>query len=72
MTTTNSKTLPLPPGDFGLPVIGETISFIRDSDFIEKRYQKHGSIFKTHIFTNPTIVMIGSEANRFLFTNDNK
>ncbi len=72
MTTTNPKTLPLPPGNFGLPLIGETISFIRDSDFTEKRYQKYGSIFKTHIFTNPTIVMIGAEANRFVFTNDNK
>ncbi|MGB3636449.1 MAG: cytochrome P450 [Rivularia sp. (in: cyanobacteria)] len=72
MTTTNPNTLPLPPGNFGLPVIGETISFIRDSDFTEKRYQKYGSIFKTHIFTNPTIVLIGSEAHRFLFTNDNK
>lgn len=72
MTTTNPKTLPLPPGNFGLPVIGETISFLRDSDFTDKRYKKYGSIFKTRIFTNPTIIMIGSEANRFLFTNDNK
>ena len=72
MTTTNPKTLPLPPGNFGLPVIGETINFIRDSDFAEKRYQKYGTIFKTNIFSSPTVVMIGSEANRFLFTNDNK
>ena len=72
MTTTNPKTLPLPPGNFGLPIIGETIGFIRDSDFTDKRYKKYGSIFKTRIFGNPTVVMIGSEANRFLFTNDNK
>ncbi|MGD1913381.1 MAG: cytochrome P450, partial [Rivularia sp. (in: cyanobacteria)] len=63
---------PLPPGNFGLPIIGETIGFIRDSDFTDKRYKKYGSIFKTRIFGNPTVVMIGSEANRFLFTNDNK
>ncbi len=72
MTTTNPKTLPLPPGKFGLPIIGETISFLQDSDFTDKRYEKYGSIFKTRIFGNPTIVMIGSEANYFLFTNDNK
>ena len=71
MTTTNPK-LPLPPGKFGLPIIGETISFLQDSDFTDKRYEKYGSVFKTRIFANPTIVMIGSEANRFLFTNDNK
>ena len=72
MATTTSKTLPLPPGNLGLPVIGETVGFIRDADFTEKRYQKYGSIFKTSIFANPTVVMIGAEANRFLFTNDNK
>ncbi|MEO1376932.1 MAG: cytochrome P450 [Cyanobacteria bacterium J06635_10] len=72
MTTTNPKTLPLPPGNFGLPFIGETIGFLRDSDFTDKRYKKYGSIFKTSIFGNPTVVMTGSEANRFLFTNDNK
>jgi len=72
MTPTNPETLPLPPGNFGLPVIGESISFFRDSDFTEKRYKKYGSVFKTSIFGNPTIIMIGSEANRFLFTNDNK
>ncbi len=72
MTTANPKTLPLPPGKFGLPIIGETISFLQDSDFTDKRYEKYGSIFKTRIFANPTIVMIGSEANSFLFTNDNK
>jgi retinoid hydroxylase len=72
MTTANPKTLPLPPGKFGLPIIGETISFLQDSDFTDKRYEKYGSIFKTRIFANPTVVMIGSEANHFLFTNDNK
>ncbi|MEL6460809.1 MAG: cytochrome P450 [Cyanobacteria bacterium J06621_15] len=72
MTSTNSQKLPLPPGNFGLPVIGESISFFNDSDFTDKRYKKYGSVFKTSIFGNPTIIMIGSEANRFLFTNDNK
>ncbi|AFY55027.1 cytochrome P450 [Rivularia sp. PCC 7116] len=72
MATINPKKLPVPPGNLGLPLIGETISFVRDADFTEKRYQKYGSMFKTRIFGNPTIIMIGSEANRFLFTNDNK
>jgi cytochrome P450 len=66
------QTLPLPPGSFGLPLIGETISFLRDRDFANQRHQKYGSIFKTHLFGRPTLVMIGSEANRFLLTNENQ
>ncbi|BAY24957.1 cytochrome P450 [Calothrix sp. NIES-2100] len=64
--------LPLPPGNFGLPLIGETISFLRDPDFTDKRYQRYGSIFKTHLFGSPTVIMIGADANRFLLTNENQ
>ena len=56
----------------GCREIGETISFLRDPDFIEKRQQKYGSVFATHIFGRPAIVAIGPEANRFLFSNENK
>lgn len=73
MTTTPTKrSLPLPPGNFGLPVVGETISFLRDSDFTEKRHNKYGPVFKTHIFGRPTVMMSGAEANQFLLTNDNR
>jgi cytochrome P450 len=64
--------LPLPPGSFGLPLIGETISFLRDRNFADKRQKKYGSVFKTNIFGRPTIYICGSEANRFLFSNENK
>lgn len=65
------KSLPLPPGKFGLPVIGETLGFLQDPDFANKRQQKYGTIFKTRLFGNPTVFMIGFEANRFLLTNEN-
>jgi len=55
-----------------LPVIGETISFLRDRDFAQKRHERYGSIFKTHLFGRPTVMMLGAEANRFLFTNENQ
>jgi cytochrome P450 len=71
MNITQTKpSLPLPPGKFGLPIIGETIGFLRDADFIEKRVKKYGSLFKTSIFGRPTIVLVGAEANRFILTND--
>lgn len=73
MTTTDiSKSLPLPPGDFGLPLIGETFDFLRDRDFAHKRHQKYGAIFKTHLFGKPTVMAIGAEANRFILTNENQ
>ncbi|MBW4448557.1 MAG: cytochrome P450 [Spirirestis rafaelensis WJT71-NPBG6] len=73
MTSTRTeKSLPLPPGSFGLPFIGETISFLRDRDFAQKRHERYGAIFKTHLFGRPTVMMLGAEANRFLFTNENQ
>lgn len=61
--------LPLPPGNFGLPLIGETLSFLFDPKFAEKRYRKYGSIFKTHILGRPTVCMVGSEAVEFLLVS---
>ncbi|OKH21447.1 cytochrome P450 [Hydrococcus rivularis NIES-593] len=66
------QSLPLPPGSFGLPVIGETISLLRDRNFADKRQKKYGSVFKTNIFGRPTIYICGAEANRFIFSNENK
>jgi len=75
MTSTSDPTtalLPLPPGSLGLPVIGESISFLRDPNFMDKRQKKYGSIFKTHILGRPTVVMIGAEATRFVLMGENQ
>ena len=71
--TTTTENKPLPSGSFGLPFIGETISFLRDpQDFASKRKKKYGPIFKTHILGHPTVFVIGAEANQFIFANENK
>lgn len=63
----------LPPGRFGLPVVGESISYLRNpEDFILKRQQQHGNVFKTHLFGSPNVVLIGAEAVGFLLANDGK
>lgn len=73
MTTTSvGRSLPVPPGSFGLPIVGETISFLREKDFVQKRQQRYGQIFKTHVFGRPTIFLIGAEATRFLFANEKR
>lgn len=66
------KTTSTPPGSFGLPWIGETLSFLRDPNFIEKRQQRYADLFKTHIFGRPTIIFIGTQANWFLFAKENQ
>jgi retinoid hydroxylase len=73
--TVNQKqlnSLPVPPGEKGLPLIGETISFLTDPNFNQKRIAKYGKVYATSVFGRPTVVMIGSEANTFLFRNENK
>jgi hypothetical protein len=54
--------LQLPPGSLGLPVLGETLSFLFDPQFIEKRYGQYGPIFKSRILGRPTVFMVGPEA----------
>ncbi len=62
----------LPPGNLGLPIIGETIDFFRDRDFALTRHQRYGAIFKTRIFGQRTIFLQGAAGNRFILTNENE
>ena len=68
----SKKPTSLPPGDKGLPLIGETISFLFDPDFDKNKLKKYGQVYKTNIFGNNAVIMIGAEANQFLFRNENK
>ena len=63
-----SSNRPLPPGRFGLPLIGETLEFIFDPNFADKRQARHGSIFKTQLLGRKAVVMMGPEANEFLLS----
>ena len=71
-STSNPTPLPLPPGQFGLPWLGETLAFFRDPDFAKKRHQQYGSIFKTRLFGKPTIFLYGAAANHFVFVHENQ
>ncbi|KAK3223790.1 hypothetical protein Dsin_010815 [Dipteronia sinensis] len=69
----------LPPGEMGIPWIGETIQFFKAQrknrlfeDFFQPRTTKHGKIFKTSLFGSSTVVMNGAEANRFVLSNEFK
>ncbi|MGF1495284.1 MAG: cytochrome P450 [Elainellaceae cyanobacterium] len=62
----------LPPGNFGLPVIGETLAFLKDGDFAQTRHARYGDVFKTRLFGKPTIFVRGAAANEFVFANENR
>jgi retinoid hydroxylase len=73
MSTKNKiNSLPEPPGGGGLPLVGETIAFLSDPNFNSKRVAKYGKVYQTNIFGSPTVIMVGSDANTFLFRNENK
>ncbi|KAK1411050.1 hypothetical protein QVD17_37594 [Tagetes erecta] len=70
----------LPPGTFGWPVIGESLSLRRagldgvPERFDHERIEKHGNplVFKTSLFGNRVAVLCGPAGNKFLFGNENK
>ena len=60
--------LPLPPGSMGLPLVGETFSFLGDPQFARKRQAQYGNLFKTNIIGRPTAFFCGPKANEFLLS----
>ncbi|KAM5556868.1 taxadiene 5-alpha hydroxylase-like [Rosa sericea] len=62
----------LPPGSFGIPLIGESISFIRaqkqdgSDEWIRSRVRRYGPIFKTSLMGSKTVVITGQAGNRFV------
>lgn len=57
--------LPLPPGSFGLPFIGNP-PLILSRKFLQHQYRKHGPIHKTRVLGRKIAVFLGAEANRFV------
>ncbi len=54
---------PLPPGSTGLPLLGETLAFLKNGfDFVESRARRHGPIFRTRILGRDTAVITGPDA----------
>jgi retinoid hydroxylase len=59
--------LPPPPGDDGLPIIGESLSFLLEpANFALSRYRRFGPIFRSNILGRPTVFLAGPEAVQFV------
>jgi cytochrome P450 family 90 subfamily A polypeptide 1 len=72
------RRLRLPPGNLGLPFIGETLQLIsaykteNPEPFIDERVSRFGPIFTTHVFGEPTVFSADPETNRFILQNEGK
>jgi retinoid hydroxylase len=62
----------LPPGQLGLPIIGETINFFTDPEFALKRHARYGPVFKTNLFGQKTVFLQGADGNRFILSHENE
>ncbi|XP_017339042.1 cytochrome P450 26A1 [Ictalurus punctatus] len=68
-----SCTSPLPPGTMGLPFIGETLQLIlQRRKFLRMKRQKYGCIYKTHLFGNPTVRVMGAENVRQILLGEHR
>lgn len=68
----STSDLSVPPGELGLPFLGETLQFFRDPNYTNKKHQQYGPIFKTRLLGTETIFVKGSEANQFVLGNENR
>ncbi|WKA00610.1 hypothetical protein VitviT2T_018949 [Vitis vinifera] len=68
----------LPPGNLGLPLVGETLQLIsayksaNPEPFIDERVTRYGPLFTTHVFGEPTVFSADPETNRYILQNEGK
>ncbi|XP_070981288.1 cytochrome P450 26A1-like [Oncorhynchus clarkii lewisi] len=64
---------PLPPGSMGLPFIGETLQLLlQRRKFLRMKRQKYGCIYRTHLFGNPTVRVMGANNVRQILLGEHK
>jgi hypothetical protein len=52
------------PGDEGWPIIGKTLEVLADpKGHIERHAAKYGLVYRSHIFGETSLVLLGPEAN---------
>lgn len=67
------RRLPLPPGGRGLPLIGETVEFLRDpAGFRARRLGRYGPVFRANVLGNTIVFAAGAEFNHWIFSGEGK
>ncbi|KAL5721848.1 hypothetical protein ACHQM5_005440 [Ranunculus cassubicifolius] len=65
----------LPPGNLGLPFIGQSFEFLNAmrantaDKWIEDRVKRYGAMSKLSLLGSPTVLLAGEAANKLLFTS---
>lgn len=61
------------PGDRGMPFLGHTYWFIKDAhNLLNRQYAKYGPVFRNDSPLLKTVMMLGPDANRLVFQNEDK
>ncbi|KAJ1267856.1 hypothetical protein BS78_07G090500 [Paspalum vaginatum] len=66
---------PLPPGSFGLPVVGQTLSYLRAlrantaEEWLRRWAAAYGPVSRLSLLGCPSVLVTGPSANKFLFAN---
>src|ERR1700754_125931 len=61
------------PGDEGWPIIGKTFQVLADpKGHIEANGAKYGPVYRTHVFGETNVVMLGPEANELVMFDQQK
>jgi cytochrome P450 len=61
------------PGENGPPIIGTTLRVLRDPvGYGQRMIATYGKVFRTNAFGNPTISMVGAEANELMLFDRDK
>jgi cytochrome P450 len=61
------------PGDEGWPIIGKTLSALADpKGFVEGNAKRYGLVYRSHMFGETSIVLLGPEANELVLFDQAK
>ncbi|WCJ24895.1 Cytochrome P450 superfamily protein [Euphorbia peplus] len=68
----------LPPGNMGLPFLGETFSYLKPysatsiGHFMQHHISRYGNIYKSNLFGEATVVSADPGLNRFILQNEGR
>jgi cytochrome P450 len=61
------------PGDEGWPVIGKTLEVLADpKGQVERQSKKYGQVYRSHLFGETSLVLLGPEANELVLLDQAK